>query len=313
MPDFAKILLILFVLNGLVFAQSLPELEKVKEIKLLESTRDDVRRILGGYKFNSNKASVYFDKFFTDNAIIEIVYSKRRCKVIEPNSWNAEDGVVTDVEIILKKPIHLKNLELKISNLKVENLFTDQDYPKVYHRKDLGIVMQGYNEKIETIRFIPPIKSYSKRCDSKLSKRLLSTTSIFDPKIKERERGELPLPRWAVVLDLLLDRTEVSTNCSSTDVNDEKTCIVAIAARYTFTLDDVLTFEYKVSGGKIIGKGERVLWDLSDVKPGTYTITATVDDGCGFCGKPLTKVVTVSECSDCKNPEHSTKSIKKPD
>ena len=48
---------------------------------------------------------------------------------------------------------------------------------------------------------------------------------------------------------------------------------------------EVLTFYFHVSGGKIIGKGEKVIWDLSDVKPGTYTIIGVVDDGCGFLRK----------------------------
>lgn len=57
--------------------------------------------------------------------------------------------------------------------------------------------------------------------------------------------------------------------------------------------NDLLTYSYVVSVGKIIGKGEKVIWDLSGVKPGTYTITAAVDDGCGFCGKTQTKTVIV--------------------
>ena len=59
---------------------------------------------------------------------------------------------------------------------------------------------------------------------------------------------------------------------------------------------DPLAYNYKVSGGKIIGKDEKVVWDLSGVKPGTYTITAAVDNGCGFsCGKTQTKAITVKE------------------
>ncbi len=72
---------------------------------------------------------------------------------------------------------------------------------------------------------------------------------------------------------------------------------------YTYTSNpnnDALTYNYTVSGGKIIGKGEKVIWDLSNVKAGTYTITAAVDDGCGFCGKTVTKTITIKLCPDCK-------------
>jgi hypothetical protein len=58
---------------------------------------------------------------------------------------------------------------------------------------------------------------------------------------------------------------------------------------------DVLTYSYTVSGGRIVGTGAKVYWDLSPVRPGTYTITAGADDGCGICGKTITKTVTVTD------------------
>jgi hypothetical protein len=63
--------------------------------------------------------------------------------------------------------------------------------------------------------------------------------------------------------------------------------------------NDVLTYNYTVSGGRIVGTGANVSWDLSGVQPGTYTITAGVDDGCGVCGKTVTETVTVVRC-DCE-------------
>ena len=61
-----------------------------------------------------------------------------------------------------------------------------------------------------------------------------------------------------------------------------------------------LLYSYTVSGGKIIGQGQKVIWDLSGVAPGTYTITAGVDDGCGICGETKSMEVIVKECPDCK-------------
>ena len=63
--------------------------------------------------------------------------------------------------------------------------------------------------------------------------------------------------------------------------------------------NDVLTYNYTVSGGRVVGTGATVSWDLSGVQPGTYTITAGVDDGCGICGKTQTQTVTIRECPDC--------------
>jgi hypothetical protein len=64
---------------------------------------------------------------------------------------------------------------------------------------------------------------------------------------------------------------------------------------------DILTYNYTVSGGRIIGSGANVTWDLSGVRPGTYTITAGADDGCGVCGMTKTETVTVEECN-CTQP-----------
>jgi hypothetical protein len=54
-----------------------------------------------------------------------------------------------------------------------------------------------------------------------------------------------------------------------------------------------LTYNYTVSGGKIIGSGAEVIWDLSNALIGTYTITGGVDDGCGICGATKTKTVVI--------------------
>ena len=63
--------------------------------------------------------------------------------------------------------------------------------------------------------------------------------------------------------------------------------------------NDVLTYNYTVSGGRVVGTGANVSWDLSGTQPGTYTITAAVDDGCGVCGTTKTQTVTVANCSSC--------------
>jgi hypothetical protein len=57
--------------------------------------------------------------------------------------------------------------------------------------------------------------------------------------------------------------------------------------------NDKLTYDYTVSGGRITGTGANVKWDLSGVQPGTYTITAVVDDGSGVRGDPRTETVEV--------------------
>src|SRR4029078_3423213 len=62
--------------------------------------------------------------------------------------------------------------------------------------------------------------------------------------------------------------------------------------------NDILTYNYTVNGGRVVGTGANVSWDVSGLAPGTYTITAGVDDGCGLCGKTQTQTITIAEC-DC--------------
>ncbi len=82
--------------------------------------------------------------------------------------------------------------------------------------------------------------------------------------------------------------------------NDSKSVSVATSA--SDPENDVLTYNYTVSGGRIVGTGANVQWDLSTAQVGTYTITTAVDDGCGFCGKADTKTIRVEACPDCERP-----------
>ncbi len=96
---------------------------------------------------------------------------------------------------------------------------------------------------------------------------------------------------------LELSKTSVYTNASN---NFQTLDVTATPDPARTDPTDVITFNYTVSGGKIVGRGAKVIWDLSGVKPGTYTITAAADDGCGVCGMTLTIEVKVIECPNCK-------------
>lgn len=110
----------------------------------------------------------------------------------------------------------------------------------------------------------------------------------------------------ANVTALTLGKTTITLPCaaglvprSGTTCGDDLTTTVATTA--TDAENDVLTYNYTVSGGRIVGQGANVSWDLTGVRPGTYTITAGVDDGCGLCGQTQTQTITVAECV-CEQP-----------
>ncbi|HEY8561302.1 MAG TPA: hypothetical protein VIL74_13075 [Pyrinomonadaceae bacterium] len=123
---------------------------------------------------------------------------------------------------------------------------------------------------------------------------------------RNKRQGDIPRP-FANVESVTLSSTEIVIPCAPGLVPREGTTCpegstITVATRASSTdPTDVLTYNYTVSGGRIVGSGANVTWDLSGARPGTYTITAGADNGCGVCGTTKTETITVREC-DCVNP-----------
>ena len=107
----------------------------------------------------------------------------------------------------------------------------------------------------------------------------------------------------ANVDSVTLSDTVITLPCRSGFRSTSGACndnhMISVATKATDPENDVLTYNYTVSGGRIIGAGANVQWDLSNATVGSYTITTGVDDGCGVCGRTDTKTITVRECPDC--------------
>lgn len=110
----------------------------------------------------------------------------------------------------------------------------------------------------------------------------------------------------ANVYGITLDRTVLRVGTSEAN---------SLVRAWTLASDpwnDVLVYNYMVSAGQIVGakrlraidqttlvsfsaerQGSEIVWDLSGVGPGEYTITAAVDDGCPLCGRTATQTVTI--------------------
>jgi len=115
-----------------------------------------------------------------------------------------------------------------------------------------------------------------------------------------RKRGEIYEPAPANVLALYITSNDITASCSRAAKSCSKVQTVEIETIARDPENDVLNYKYNVSAGKIIGKGAKVTWDLSGIAPGTYTITAGVEDGCGVCGQTRTQTVKVIECLECE-------------
>lgn len=124
---------------------------------------------------------------------------------------------------------------------------------------------------------------------------------------RRNARRPIEVPNgFANVTNLTVSQTEVSSGCPAGQVPREGVvCSDNMTVTVTTTAvdpeNDVLTYNYTVSGGRIVGTGANVSWDLTGAAPGTYTITAGVDDGCGVCGQTKTQTITVRAC-DCVPP-----------
>jgi hypothetical protein len=297
------IILIIFILSSfnLGNAQILSILEKVREIKLPESNRDDVIKILTAYKLEADEEN-HYDRFSTNDAEIRVDYSEGNCEEFRSDGFEVPEWKAIYIVIEPNNPIKPKNLKINFSKYKKEKKFYDIDDLYVYYDKESGIVFTVNEDKIVRIEFIPPPKYYSLMCDKEKAKKLSVTSSIFEDELKDR--NGIPICITANVNELNLSRTEIITSCASSSSKESNNCseeakTIDISTIATDPEGDVLTYSYTVSVGKVIGTGEKVIWDLTGVKPGTYTITAAVDDGCGFCGAPKTKSVVVKECANC--------------
>ena len=137
------------------------------------------------------------------------------------------------------------------------------------------------------------------------SDRLATTCSANSAQCKPcfrsgSEPGKEIINKVPDVTDIELEKSELQIppkkeNGSENKAENMKELTISVKTTAEDPEGDVLTYNYTVSGGRIVGTGANVSWSLYGVQPGTYTITAGVDDGCGICGKTLTKTVTITE------------------
>lgn len=139
---------------------------------------------------------------------------------------------------------------------------------------------------------------------------LLATTYFSQTGCVECRRADGTINQAADVIDLTLSTNKLFLPCSPetrprAGECDDNRMLIDVVTTARDKESDLLKYSYTVSGGRIIGEGAKVSWDLSGVQPGYYTITVGVDDGCGFCGKTVTQVVRVMNCTceqACESP-----------
>jgi hypothetical protein len=292
-----KLLILIFfslaICQSLSAQSHLAEFDKAKEIKLLESDWKDVKKTLTGYVLNFSDNQWHFQIFSTNNARVKIDYSSGKCSD-KSEDWNVSEWIVTGITIAPNNLLRLKDSPVNYRDFKKEKLYADVS-GDIYFKKEEGIALKVNGDEIKYIYLFPSDKNHNSLCDKKdLKEHYSSENWIFGSELKNSEqRGNQP----ADVFDISFSN-DVITKCPSSDSSKKTNCAEFSEQIDVFTnaVDpelEPLTYKYEVSDGKIIGQGAKVIWDLSGVAAGVHTITASVDDGCGFCGKPKTKSITV--------------------
>ena len=263
-------------------------LKEVRKIKVLESTRLDVQQILYEYKLSDDDGH---DQEFSNGVVdIAIDYATGNCSDDPEDddysaTWSVPEWTVVRIEINPSEPIKPEDAGLDLSKFVKEQKYRDDPDLHVYHDKTVGLAIEVDEDGIETITFFPPRAVAKKKLcdDNKTFKEFYASKSWFREKLEDRT-GEIYCAPPASVTDLVLSATEISPT-------GERKIEVTATARNPE--NDVLTYKYFVNAGTIRGTGPKVIWDLAPVPPGTYTLTAGVDDGCGLCGATFTKTVIV--------------------
>jgi hypothetical protein len=311
-----KIFAFLFFISlmcGFAFAQSsFPELEIAKEIKLLRSTRSDVRLIMSefdSYEKISDDDEDEDDEggmseFWSDNAKVRVYYSSGGCSK-DPDDgdapqWDTRGIRATKVVVVFNDTVKLKDLGLNLSGFKKrlerEDAADDEDSifanDFIYHDEKAGILITAYDDEVGEIILHPP---FSRLCKNEVNSEIFSGETSFVNAIT-RSVIFCRLSNYPAKVTNLDLKTNGAFGCQDEKCIDAKKEISVTTTAFDYD-DDTLGYKYIVTGGKIIGSGANVIWDLTGVKPGTYSITAGVDDSCGICGETKTQEISLNENS----------------
>ena len=280
-------LAIVLYMNGLVAAQTVQvALDDVKQIKLLVSSRDDVRKILANYETTFDDD--YDQSFSNDEVDIRVFYSSGTCAE-EPeygdyeDLWNVGGWKVTRIEIEPSEPVDPADIGFDLSRFSKQQRFRYSPETFVYHDKERGVALKSDSDGINEIIYFPRSAETKKLCgNNDLVKKFYSSDSWFPN--AEFEYVCILVNKFADVVDVTLSLEEISASTSKT---------VAVTTTAIDPENDVLTYTYTISAGKIRGVGARVAWDLTGVPPGTYLISVGVNDGAGILGKTMSRSVVV--------------------
>lgn len=103
-------------------------------------------------------------------------------------------------------------------------------------------------------------------------------------------------------VELRASRTSITYPCPPCTHSMSRTCPAEFEPRVELTATAVGfnqrdVYSYAITGGRIVGEGSQVIWDLSYCSPGVYTATVEVQDKKHRASASV--AVTISNCGDC--------------
>lgn len=161
-----KTILICAVLLSLVCqnqAQTIKVIEKIKTLKILSSTRDDLRKAFGEAKDNDYP---YTESFYLKEGKITADYSVGLCGENNKIGWHVPEWTITRIWFDPEKPLDPQQLKIDFTGFKKTEVF---DVPGAFEYEDkksgigYSVTRQG---KIEFISFDPPTEFNYLDCES---------------------------------------------------------------------------------------------------------------------------------------------------
>jgi len=123
--------LVIFFLAICVGARAQPpiaEWAKVKEIRLLESTREHIMALFAAESFSSWRYE-YSESFFAKDSVIKVSYSNGTCSGAL-QEWNVAEWVVTEIVVTPKSLIRVANVGIDVRSFLKER--TDPQRKQIF-------------------------------------------------------------------------------------------------------------------------------------------------------------------------------------
>jgi len=287
--NFLVVLLFVMCLTCLANGQTVQvALDDVEQLKVLVSSREDVRKVLSNY--NTTFDDDHYQSFSNDAVDIQVTYSSGTCSEDESDEYDYEDQwkvgkwVVTRVEMTIDVPTKLENIRVGLKGFSRNLRYPDTPNSMVIFNKSRGLAIKTDDGFVENIIFFPARTKTNLLCENTSRVRDFYSREKWFPKSRPYDYACILVNMPANVTDFLLSATEVEAT------NSKRISVTTVAMDPE---NDVLTYTYTISAGQISGVGARVVWDLTGVSPGTYSISVGVNDGVGIIGKTMSKSVVV--------------------